>query len=314
MQGTSRWTHESIPRKIATPKSVKKTLLNHPLAKVKKQEPTRTQEPAPTHEIQLTSCETSGDPRDKRAHEAAANKPTAAPSSVPLALEKRLQRLMSPIRKLQPAQSRTIDSFLQNRPTATKSSRPLTKPSFKLPGDAYMKSRIAEREQRKKRMEEAEKQNEKTRKQQQPQERFKSYTGKKVTRKDQQQGSTPTVSHPPTQSSYLFSPLSLKIPITTTTTPPAIQNSNLFTPPTAPKPPAAVTTTATPIPEPSNSQRLTLDGINQQLDNGTGLQEKKKAEEAVLRVRQEAAEKGKESARLWAEQMSKKAAKNEGIS
>lgn len=134
-------------------------------------------------------------------------------------------------------------------------------------------------------MEEAEKQKEEAKKQQQLQERFKIHTEKNTAKKDQQQGPVPASSRAPT-----------------------IQNRNLFSPP-VPVTSTKIDMTAASGPgslRSLNSRRLTLDEVDQQLRNENELM-KKKAEEAVLRVRQEAAEKGQESARLWAEQMKSKA-------
>lgn len=112
-------------------------------------------------------------------------------------------------------------------------------------------------------------------KQWQLQERFKTHTEKTVAKKDlQQQRPAPAPSRAPT----------------------------------ARNPNPVVATVSGPVP--LNSRRLTLGEVNQQLSNESELETKEKAEEALLRVRQNAAEKGKESARLWAEQMKAKAEKS----
>lgn len=148
-----------------------------------------------------------------------------------------------------------------------------------------MRKRAAEREERKKRMEEAETKKEETTKQQQLHERFKTHTEQRTAKKDPLQGSSKAPTHPNTPTAPAPKGLAMNNTIATNTKPEPLK--------------------------PSTSRRLTMDEINQQLGNESELKEKKKVEEAVLlHLRQEAAEKGKESARLWAEQTKTKSMKN----
>lgn len=126
-------------------------------------------------------------------------------------------------------------------------------------------------------MEEVEKQKEEAEKQQLLRERFKIHTEKNTAKKCQQR---PV---PRAQNPTLFSP---STPVTNTK--------------------IVMGTVSEPRPRSLDFRRLTLDEVNDQLWNESGL-EKPPAEDIVLRVRHEAAEKGKESARLWAEQMKAKA-------
>lgn len=212
-----------------------------------------------------------------------ANKSIAASIPTNSAYERELSRPIYPAsNRAQISQPHTANGSFSDSIAPIKLSKALTRPSFELSGDAYMKKRVTQREERKKRMEEAERQKEEVRRQQQLQERFKIHTKKNSAKKDQQQGPAPASSRAPTaQNPNLFSSPSTKIAMTTVSEPGSLGSSN--------------------------SSRLTLDEASQQLRNESE-QERKKAEEAVLRTRQEAAEKGKESARLWAEQMKSKAA------
>lgn len=204
------------------------------------------------------------------------------PASIPTnsAYERELSRQIYPAsNRAQISQPHTVNGSFSDSTAPIKSSKALTRPSFELSGDAHMKKRAAQREERKKRMEEVERQKEEAKKQQQLQERFKIHTGKNTAKKYQQQGPAPASSR--------------------------AQNPNLFP---SPSTKIAMTTVSEPgSPRSSDSRRLTLDEANQQLRNESELG-KKAEEEAVLRIRHEAAEKGKESARLWAEQMKSKAA------
>lgn len=197
---------------------------------------------------------------------AIASKPITTSTPICSTYETELSRLIYPASNR--AHIHIVDSSFSGSPAPDKSSKLLTKTSSELP---------AQHEERKKRMEEVEKQKEEAEKQRLLQERFKIHTEKNTAKKYQQR---PV---PRTQNPTLISP---STPVTSTK--------------------VVMATVSEPRPCSSGFRRLTLDEVNHQLWNESGL-EKTPTEDIVLRVRHEAAEKGKESARLWAEQMKAKA-------
>lgn len=204
-----------------------------------------------------------------------ASKPITTSIPICSAYETELSRLIYPASNR--AHTRTVDGSFSGSPAPDKLSKLLTKASSELRGDTHMGEKAAQHKEQRKRMEEVEKQKEEAEKQQLLQERFKIHTEKNTAKKYQQR---PV---PRAQNPTLFSP---STPVTSTK--------------------VAMATVSEPRARSSSFRRLTLDEVNQQLWNESGL-EKKTTEDIVLRVRQEAAEKGKESARLWAEQMKGKA-------